>query len=129
MSRPIDGDALLDAMPKNDELFSIAVRRVIVDAPTLDVVTMDAHKKCMEAEIKKRVLTEKTNQRILENYVPVCHGRWIWDEVSFNYTCSSCKCSFDYSSMYGLFDHGFEYAGYCPNCGAKMDGGKDDENT
>lgn len=54
--------------------------------------------------------------------VPVMHGRWIWDEVSYDYTCSSCKCSFDYSSMYGLFDHGFEYAGYCPNCGARMDG-------
>lgn len=54
--------------------------------------------------------------------VPVVHGHWIWDEVSFNYTCSSCKCSYDYSETYGLFEHGFEYTSYCPNCGARMDG-------
>ena len=54
--------------------------------------------------------------------VPVRHGRWEWDEIDFTYTCSECKCDFDYSSMYGLFDHGFAYAGYCPNCGAEMRG-------
>lgn len=53
---------------------------------------------------------------------PVRHGKWVWDEVGFKYTCSECKCDFDYSTMYGLFDHGFAYAGYCPNCGAKMRG-------
>lgn len=52
---------------------------------------------------------------------PVRHGGWEWDEIDFTYTCSECKCDFDYSSMYGLFDHGFAYAGYCPNCGARMD--------
>lgn len=60
-------------------------------------------------------------------YEPERHGRWIWDEVSFNHTCSVCKCPFDYSTTYGLFDHGFADASYCPSCGAKMDG--DDENA
>ena len=54
--------------------------------------------------------------------VPVRHGRWEWDEIDFTYTCSECKCDFDYSTMYGLFDHGFAYAGYCPNYGAEMRG-------
>ena len=56
---------------------------------------------------------------------PMRNGRWIWDEVGFKHTCSVCKCDFDYSETYGLFDHGFAYASYCPNCGAKMD----DENA
>lgn len=36
MSDLISRAALLDAMPKNDELFSLDVRRVICDAPTVD---------------------------------------------------------------------------------------------
>lgn len=59
---------------------------------------------------------------------PMRNGRWIWDEVGFKHTCSVCKCDFDYSETYGLFDHGFAYASYCPNCGAKMDEGEDGEN-
>ena len=36
--RLIDANALLDAMPKNDEILSLDVRRVICDAPTIDAV-------------------------------------------------------------------------------------------
>lgn len=53
---------------------------------------------------------------------PMRNGWWIWDEVGYKHTCSICKCDFDYSDTYGLFDHGFAYACYCPNCGARMDG-------
>lgn len=123
--RPIDANAAdVEQIPCyfSDHCRLKDVQEWLDEQPTIDVIPMDVHRKCMEDENKKRVLAEKTNRRILENYVPVCHGRWIWDEVSFNYTCSSCKCSFDYSTMYGLFDHGFAYASYCPNCGAKMDG-------
>lgn len=52
---------------------------------------------------------------------PVRHGRWIWNELEFTYTCSECKCDYDYTATYGLFDHGFAYASFCPNCGARMD--------
>lgn len=55
--------------------------------------------------------------------VPVVHGRWIWHEEEFEYECSACHCRFDYNHMFEIFDHGFQYANYCPNCGAKMDGG------
>ena len=53
--------------------------------------------------------------------VPVVHGRWEYDDfVSPNRTCSVCggfapfDCCGDYHS---------ECTRYCPNCGAKMDGG------
>ena len=54
---------------------------------------------------------------------PVRHGQWIWHEESFEYECSNCHCRFDYDKTYELFDHGFQFANYCPNCGATMDGG------
>lgn len=53
--------------------------------------------------------------------VPVVHGRWIYG-ITLNHEwrkCSECLVSQD---IFGCFT-------YCPNCGAKMDGGKDDENT
>ena len=47
--------------------------------------------------------------------VEVVHGRWIQDKQSkfeHRYNCSACN--------YRLID---EHCNYCPNCGAKMDGG------
>ena len=54
---------------------------------------------------------------------PVVYGHWIWHEEEFEYECSVCHCRFDYNHTFEIFDHGFQYANYCPNCGAKMDGG------
>jgi hypothetical protein len=50
------------------------------------------------------------------------NGKWLWSEKNYTYSCSVCHCDFDYCLMYDLFDHGFQYAAYCPNCGAKMSG-------
>lgn len=58
---------------------------------------------------------------------PVRHGMWIWHEDDFEYECSACACRFDYNHTFGMFDHGFEYAIYCSNCGAKMDAGQEDD--
>lgn len=58
---------------------------------------------------------------------PVKHGEWIWHEEQFEYECSACHLSFDYNHTFDLFDHGFQYADYCPNCGAKMDRGADND--
>ena len=44
--RLIDANALLDAMPKNDELLSLDVRRVICDAPAIDAVPVVRCGKC-----------------------------------------------------------------------------------
>lgn len=54
---------------------------------------------------------------------PVRHGGWIWEEEAERYRCSSCRISYDYDKTYELFDHGFQFASFCPSCGAKMDRG------
>ena len=62
--------------------------------------------------------------------VEVVHGRWINAQIAANdpfgyythevdvFTCSVCGVQFDVS----------ECRNYCPNCGAKMDGGNEDGN-
>lgn len=54
----------------------------------------------------------------------VVHGRWIDGVEDFtcgnhNAECSICRC-------YVSWDGCDEDFNYCPNCGAKMDGGNDD---
>ena len=49
--------------------------------------------------------------------VPVVHGKWI-ESVSFNvgfWVCSNCKFVSEAIAAHKLY-------GYCPNCGARMDG-------
>ena len=49
---------------------------------------------------------------------PVRHGRWgTHSDRPDSLICSVCKCGFD---MWKHDPHNF-----CPNCGAKMDGGED----
>ena len=55
--------------------------------------------------------------------VEVVHGRWIMgvDEGDYEYgTCSVCGYN-EYNAFCCLLPHN-----YCPNCGAKMDGGNED---
>lgn len=138
--RPIDANALcaiLEAKADMTVKFEykasfLNVNAIVNKMPTLDVVPMDEHKKRLEAETKKRVLTEKTNRRILENYVPVRHGRWQGEgdgyadgyPVMDMWYCSECGYCIDD----GTDDPSF-LPKYCPECGAKMDGGNDDENA
>lgn len=50
---------------------------------------------------------------------PVKHGRWVYDGQSIEvmYKCSEC----------GYTEFGYDHPIYCPNCGARMDGGTEDE--
>ena len=58
-----------------------------------------------------------------ENVAPVRHGRWIKEnsrKKSYLWICSNCRkiayfCGGDGKCAYQ----------YCPNCGARMDGGED----
>ena len=50
---------------------------------------------------------------------PVRHGQWIYDKKVQRPYCSVCKGYF-----YGATNSPMSY---CPNCGAKMDGGDSDE--
>lgn len=68
---------------------------------------------------------KETAERALGEYQPVKHGRWIKSTPSFTKRCSVC-----HNAPIAEWDEcGGKYAlaDYCPNCGAKMDGGKDDE--
>ena len=71
------------------------------------------------------VMLNEILNRPAADVAPVVHGHWIWHEEEFEYECSACHCRFDYNHMFELFDHGFQYANWCPNCGSKMDGGAD----
>lgn len=86
------------------------------ELPAVAAVPLEYHEKCMEAAIKKRILTEKTNRQIIENYVPVVHGRWRQDDEDA-WTCTAC------GNIWTFLDGGpnENNAKYCPMCGAKMD--------
>ena len=55
--------------------------------------------------------------------VPVVHGKWkkigVWGRV---YRCNQCGNFLDFDGV----NAGRGGANFCPNCGAKMDGGKED---
>lgn len=48
---------------------------------------------------------------------PVIHGQWIEYQIPHIICCSNCDWGTD------VAEKNFQY---CPNCGAKMDGGTDD---
>ena len=50
--------------------------------------------------------------QVLYEAVPIKRGRWIEDEYGIPH-CSECKAI-----------NNSVYRNYCPNCGAKMDGGE-----
>ena len=50
---------------------------------------------------------------------PVVHGWWIDEECVI--VCSNCGAGMEITDSFGEENH----RGYCPNCGAKMDGGDD----
>ena len=56
------------------------------------------------------------------NVQPAERGKWIWDSNAPHrehgaYKCSNCGCHSDFEEN------------YCYNCGAKMEGGNEDENS
>lgn len=58
----------------------------------------------------------------LSGYVaPVVHGQWgMHSDRPDSLICSVCNCGFD------MWKH--DPHNYCPNCGAKMEGGDNDAN-
>lgn len=54
--------------------------------------------------------------------VPVVHGKWEWNANNGYYYCSNCKTVSPREDQDGEY---CDCPNYCPNCGAKMDGGKD----
>ena len=70
-----------------------------------------------EDDFKRAI--KKIPKGIIVDVAPVLHGRWIEQEkYTFGvlYDCSICDNR--------ILDNGHSW-NYCPNCGAKMDGGED----
>lgn len=58
--------------------------------------------------------------------VPVVHGRWIYVDgkgSNAEYECSQCRIHVCFDEQ---IDGTIPPYNYCPNCGAKMDGGAED---
>ena len=71
----------------------------------------------MEDDFKKAI--NKMPKGIIADVAPVRHGRWVEKEkytFGIMYDCSLCENR--------ILDNGHPW-NYCPNCGAKMDGGDD----
>lgn len=52
------------------------------------------------------------------DYAPIVHGEWLW-EGRYK-ACSECGSYINSETL------GYSFWRYCPYCGAKMDGGKED---
>lgn len=69
-------------------------------------------------------LAEFINSIPAADVAPVRHGRWIWHSEERGYLCSECRsgCLLNYESDWHESD-------WCPHCGAKMDGGTQNEQS
>ena len=69
------------------------------------------------------ICTQEINSIPAANVAPVVHGRWIhsrYEDCSEQFELVKCsQCNHEAYAM-ALYVHG---GNYCPNCGAKMDGG------
>ena len=74
-----------------------------------------------QKRIGKNLVTMMLDETPTVDAVPVVHGRWISVEDSL-FPGTKEKCS-----LCGVHKGAGYVYHYCPNCGAKMDGGKNDE--
>ena len=102
MAKYIDREALIEwlkRIPLKDLSDGLGLCRVI-----------------MEDDFKKAI--KKMPKGIIADVAPVRHGQWKTNsDRPDTLICSICKCGFD------MWKH--DPHNYCPNCGAKMDGGAD----
>lgn len=75
---------------------------------------------CFDGNCTKKVEYDRCEYREYKNSLRV-HGRWDGD------TCTACKLPWKYNMVQDADDWGYfdPMPDYCPNCGAKMDGGAD----
>ena len=66
------------------------------------------------------ICTQEINSIPAADVVPVVHGRWVPTKAPFMNECEDCSVC-GYRTVWG---HRYNF---CPNCGAKMDGGDNDE--
>ena len=75
----------------------------------------------MEDDFKKAI--KKMPKGIIADVATVRHGRWVHTDYALHWAakdeCSEC-------TYHDLDRDDLSHYNYCPNCGAKMDGGVDD---
>ncbi len=64
-----------------------------------------------------KLIKEELSKVPAADVAPVVHGQWI-DDVSGIIICPECERGYNLHA---------KYTHYCPNCGAKMDGGDNTE--
>lgn len=104
MSEYIERQALLDAIPTTEEDKQISLYGAIAD------------------------FIIKVNTIPVADVAPVVHGEWLNTDGDYtSAACSICKTEYEVATEEeaekGLWDAFMCSYRYCPNCGAKMDGG------
>ena len=72
-----------------------------------------------EDDFKRAI--KKIPKGIIVDVAPVRHGRW--EKQRGIYSCSECGMTCPYDVQADVIE--YWACNYCPNCGAKMDGGED----
>lgn len=84
--------------------------------------------KCSFADGEKCKLRQRIQNVRSVDAEPVNHGHWVTKKTATGATytvCSHCSTSVKYNDEYGTVVMNLKGANYCPNCGAKMDGGSE----
>ena len=85
---------------------------------------------CGWAEIEA-VQTDYIERLPAADVAPVVHGKWIWADDGY---CRCSECRQRAPVVYGVLIEDYQdeprttMTDFCPNCGAKMDGGDEGEH-
>ena len=108
--RPIDGDALVEHLEKQSEAYNEIYNKFEAGNPSQDIM-YGKYTSIVETMIDVRHMPTIDCE-------PVTHSKWKYYHKQNKAVCMACSFERD-------LDENFGAAVCCPNCGAKMDGGKD----
>lgn len=103
----------------------MATEKLLIDLWGVNMDEVDTSD-CTDIEdILSAVITYLSEQPTVDA-VEVVHGRWVgYHEADIGYDEYGVRCS---NCNFEVEDHEVDFImNYCPNCGAKMDGGADHE--
>lgn len=95
------------------------MRNIDADSLMQRVVEIQASDKSPEARVGEIIIAISEAPTV--DAVPVVHGRWKWYREENCVICSECGDVHYLGTMHQYSKN------YCPNCGARMDGGENNE--
>ena len=119
---------LIDA---NDAISKLEDELFMCKPVSMDDGYLEAYKKRVIPKLLRNVIDWVENQPTVDA-VEVVHGRWLYDSGSGKHFCSACDedaLSFKKDTLYGGELYEVCLTDYCPNCGAKMDGERKDNES